>query len=101
MAVPSKYLAEGGTLIIPGHGRICDESDVVEYRDLLVIVSSRVRDMVERGMTLEQVKAARPTLDYDGRYATPSGPTSTAGFVEALYNDAVAARRNTSAGGAR
>jgi glyoxylase-like metal-dependent hydrolase (beta-lactamase superfamily II) len=101
MAVPSKYLAEGGTLIIPGHGRVCDESDVVEYRDMLVIVSSRVRDMVERGLTLDQVKAARPTLDYDGRYATPTGLTSTAGFVEAMYNDAVAVRRNSSAGGAR
>ena len=52
-------------------------------------------------MTLEQVKAARPTLDYDGRYATATGPTSTAAFVESLYNDAVAARRATSSGGAR
>ena len=93
MAVPSKYLAEGGTLIVPGHGRVSDESDVVEYRDMLVIVSARVRDMVERGLTLDQVKAARPTLDYDGRYATPSGPTSVAGFGKRLYNDAVAARR--------
>ncbi len=101
MAVPSKYLQEGGTMIIPGHGRISDEADVVEYRDMLVIVSSRVRDMVARGLTLEQVKAARPTLDYDGRYATATGPTSTAAFVESLYNDAVAARRATSSGGAR
>ena len=101
MAVPSKYLQEGGTFIIPGHGRISDEADVVEYRDMLVIVSSRVRDMVERGMTLDQVKAARPTLDYDGRYATPAGPTSTAAFVEALYNDAAAARRAPASGGAR
>ena len=64
-------------------------------------MSARVRDMVERGLTLEQVKAARPTLDYDGRYATPAGPTSTAAFVEALYNDAAAARRAASSGGAR
>jgi glyoxylase-like metal-dependent hydrolase (beta-lactamase superfamily II) len=102
LAVPSKYLQEGGTLVIPGHGRISDEADVVEYRDMLAIVSARVRDMVERGLTLDQVKAARPTLDYDGRYATASGPTSSTAFVEMLYNDAVAARRATTAsGGAR
>jgi len=69
---------------------------------MLVIVSTRIKDMVERGMTLEQVKAARPALDYDGRYATPSGPTSTAAFIESLYNDAVAAKKTVrTAEGAR
>jgi glyoxylase-like metal-dependent hydrolase (beta-lactamase superfamily II) len=99
-AVPSKYLQEGGTFIIPGHGRISDEADVVEYRDMLVIVAARVRDMVERGLTLDEVKAARPSLDYDGRYATPTGPTSTSAFIESLYQDAVAAVK-ASAGRAR
>ncbi len=61
LAVPSKFLQEGGTYIIPGHGRIADEADVVEYRDMVVIVSERIADMVKKGMTLEQVKAARPT----------------------------------------
>jgi glyoxylase-like metal-dependent hydrolase (beta-lactamase superfamily II) len=101
LAVPSKLLQDGGTYVIPGHGRISDEADVVEFRDMVVIVQARIKDMVERGMTLEQVKAARPSLDYDGRYATPSGPTSTAAFVESLYNDAVAARKaaGTTGGG--
>jgi glyoxylase-like metal-dependent hydrolase (beta-lactamase superfamily II) len=99
LAVPSKYLQDGGTYVIPGHGRISDEADVVEFRDMVVIVSTRIKDMVDRGMTLDQIKAARPSLDYDGRYATPSGPTSTAAFVEALYNDAVAAKK--AAGGSR
>jgi glyoxylase-like metal-dependent hydrolase (beta-lactamase superfamily II) len=79
LAVPSKYLQEGGTYIIPGHGRIADEADVVEYRDMVVIVSERIADMVKKGMTLEQVKAARPTLDYDARYGSPDA------FVEATY----------------
>jgi cyclase len=99
LAVPSKLLQDGGTYVIPGHGRISDEADVVEFRDMVVIVSTRIKDMVDRGMSLDQVKAARPSLDYDGRYATPSGPTSTAAFVEALYNDAVAAKKT--AGGSR
>ena len=80
IAVP-KYLQEGGTYVIPGHGRIGDEADIVEYRDMVVIVRDRIQDMVKKGMTLDQVKAARPTLDYDLRY----GAESATHFVEALY----------------
>ena len=87
LAVPSKMLAEGGTYIIPGHGRICDEHDVAMYRDLLVIVSARVRDMVSKKMTLDQIKAAKPTLDYDGRYGSDTGPWTTAMFIEAMYKE--------------
>jgi cyclase len=92
LAVPSKYLQEGGTYIIPGHGRISDEADVVEYRDMVVIVSERIADMVKKGMTLTQVKAARPTQDYDARYGSESGPWTTAMFVEAIYNEMKAAK---------
>ncbi len=56
--------------MIPGHGRISDEHDVAMYRDMLVIIRDRIKNMVEKKMTLEQVKAARPTLDYDGRYGS-------------------------------
>jgi cyclase len=70
---------EGGTYVIPGHGRLCDEADVVEYRDMVTIVRDRVRDLIRKGMTLAQVKAARPTLDYDGRYGPPDA------FIEAVY----------------
>jgi len=87
LAVPSKMLAEGGTYIIPGHGRICDEHDVAMYRDMLVIVSARVRDMVSKKMTLDQIKAAKPTLDYDGRYGSDTGPWTTAMFIEAMYKE--------------
>jgi glyoxylase-like metal-dependent hydrolase (beta-lactamase superfamily II) len=87
LAVPSKMLQEAGTFIIPGHGRISDEHDVVMYRDMLQIVSDRVKDMVERGMTLAQVQAARPTIDYDVRYGSTTGEWTTAMFVEAMYRD--------------
>ena len=86
LAVP-KHLEEGGTYIIPGHGRICDEADVLEYHDMIVIVRDRIRDAIKKGMTLDQVKAARLTRDYDLRYAAPSGPGSTANFVESVYRD--------------
>jgi glyoxylase-like metal-dependent hydrolase (beta-lactamase superfamily II) len=70
---------EGGTMVIPGHGRICDEADVVEYRDMLTIVRDRFQDMINKGMTLEQVKAAKPTEDYDPLYGDNTR------FVEAVY----------------
>src|SRR5262249_10546111 len=81
LAVP-KHLEEGGTYIIPGHGRISDEADVLEYHDMIVIVRDRIRDAIKKGMTLDQVKAARLTRDFDLRYAAPSGAGSTANFVE-------------------
>jgi glyoxylase-like metal-dependent hydrolase (beta-lactamase superfamily II) len=87
LAVPSKSLALGGTYVIPGHGRIADENDVLWYRDMLQIVSDRIRAMVAKKMTLDQVKAARPTLDYDGRYGSDTGPWTTAMFIEAVYRD--------------
>ncbi len=80
IAVP-KYLQEGGTYVIPGHGRVGDEADLIEYRDTIVIIRDRIQDMVKRGMTLDQVKAAQPTLDYDRRYGNPTA------FIEALYRE--------------
>jgi cyclase len=82
IAVPHDH-QEGGTYVIPGEGRLCDEADVVEYRNMVVIVRDRIQDMIKRGMTLEQVKAARPTVDYDPRYATRAWTADM--FVEAAY----------------
>jgi glyoxylase-like metal-dependent hydrolase (beta-lactamase superfamily II) len=76
---------EGGTMVIPGHGRIGDEADVVEYRDMVTIIRDRVRAMVEKGLTLQQVRDAKPTADYDGRYGATSGFWTTDQFVEAVY----------------
>jgi cyclase len=75
--------------VIPGHGRLCDEADVVEYRDMLTIIRDRVQDLVKKNMTLDQVKAARPTRDYDPLYGAPvpmgGGFWNTDMFVEAVY----------------
>ncbi len=76
---------EGGTYVIPAHGHISDEADVSEYRDMVTIVRDRVRALIARKMTLEQVKAERPTLDYDGRYAGTEGPWTADRFIEAVY----------------
>jgi cyclase len=84
-AVPSNN-AEGGTKVIPAHGRISDHADVVYYRDMITIVRDRLQDMIKNGMTLAQVKAARPTRDYDARYGKTTGPWTTDMFVEAAYS---------------
>ncbi|RPI60577.1 MAG: MBL fold metallo-hydrolase, partial [Lysobacterales bacterium] len=84
LTVPAKT-QERGTFVIPGHGRICDEADVVEFRDMVVIVRDRVADMVERGMTLRQIQAARPTLDYDTEYVNEGSFVTAAEFVEAVH----------------
>jgi len=76
---------EGGTMVIPGHGRICDEADVVEYRDMVTIIRDRVREMIAKKMTIEHVRAAKPTSDYDGRFGATAGPWTTDQFVEAVY----------------
>ncbi|HEV8412934.1 MAG TPA: MBL fold metallo-hydrolase [Bryobacteraceae bacterium] len=79
MAVAGKY-QEGGTFVIPGHGRLCDEADVVEFRDMVTIIRDRVQDMIKKGMTLDQVKAGKPSRDYDTQY---KGSPDV--FVEAIY----------------
>ena len=81
---------EGGTLVIPGHGRLSDEQDVIEYRDMATIVRDRIQAYVKRGMTLEQVKEKKPTLDFDPRYGTDTGFWTTASFIETIYKEMVA-----------
>jgi glyoxylase-like metal-dependent hydrolase (beta-lactamase superfamily II) len=80
-----KHEGEGGTLVIPGRGRLCDEYEVSEYRDMLAIIRDRVEAMILTNASLEQVKAARVTADFDDRYGTTSGPWTTNMFVEAVY----------------
>ena len=87
-AIPSVPIVsrEEGTLIVPGHGHICDQLDVVEYRDMVTIIRDRIRDLMKEGLTLEQVKAAAPARGYTRRYGSSSSGTSiTNDFVEAVY----------------
>jgi glyoxylase-like metal-dependent hydrolase (beta-lactamase superfamily II) len=82
---------QGGTLVVPGHGRICNESDVAEYRDMTTIIRDRIQAMIDKRMTLAQVKAAGPSKDYDGVYSTPAWTGEM--FVEAIYTDLTRARK--------
>ena len=86
ITVPARF-QEGGTYVIPGHGRLSDEADVVEYRDMVTIIRDRVQDLVTKGLTWEQVKAARPSRDYDAEYDNGRPPDE---FVEAVYRSLTA-----------
>jgi len=86
LTVPAEK-EEGGTMVIPGHGRLCDEADVVEYRDAMTVIRGRLQDAVQKGMTLEQVKAAKLTRDYDPLY----GPSDA--FVESAYRSLAGAKK--------
>jgi cyclase len=86
----AEFRSEGGTYVIPGHGRVCDTADVAYYRDMTTIIRDRVQDMIKKGMTLEQVKAAKPTEDWDGRFGSTTGPWTTDRFVEAVYKSLAA-----------
>jgi glyoxylase-like metal-dependent hydrolase (beta-lactamase superfamily II) len=76
---------EGGTYVVPGHGRVTDEADVVDYRDMMTIIRDRFADAIKKKMTLEQVKAARLVRDYEPRYGATQGFWTTDAFVEAAY----------------
>ena len=76
-------LMEAGTYVIPGHGRICDEADLVEYRDMVYEIRDRIEKMVKDGKTLAQIKAARPVIGWEGRYSQPGWTTEM--FIDAIY----------------
>jgi len=91
LAIPSVPIVsrEAGTLVVPGHGHICDQFDVVEYRDMVTIIRDRVRDLIKEGKTLEQARAAAPARGYTRRYGSDSGPWTTANFIDAVYQSLV------------
>jgi glyoxylase-like metal-dependent hydrolase (beta-lactamase superfamily II) len=72
-----------GTYVVPGHGRLCEQMEVVDYRDMVVLVRDVVADLMKQGKTLDQIKAARPALPYETRYGAQAGTTNA--FVEAIY----------------
>ena len=81
----AEYRGQGGTWVIPSRGRLSDTADVASYRNMVTMMRDRLKDMIKKGMTLEQVKAAQPTMDFDGRYGSTTGPWTTDMFVEAAY----------------
>jgi hypothetical protein len=77
-----------GTYVIPGHGRLCEQMEVVDYRDMVVLIKDVVADMIQQGKTLDQIKAAHPALPYETRFGTQEGVTSS--FIESIYKSLTA-----------
>jgi glyoxylase-like metal-dependent hydrolase (beta-lactamase superfamily II) len=88
----SDKMGEGGTLVIPGHGRVGDEADLVEYRDMLTLTSDYIREMIKEGRSLEQIQEAKPTFGYDPIYGSESGFWTTKQYVELVYRELRASR---------
>jgi cyclase len=81
---PTPFIYKGvGTYVIPGHGRLCEQMEIVDYRDMVVTVRDVIADMIKQGMTLDQIKAASPAKPYETQYGVQEGSTSA--FVEAIY----------------
>ena len=94
MAIAADH-QEGGTMIVPGHGRLCDVADLDIYQQMVTIVRDRLQDMIKRGLTLEQVQAAKPTRDYDPIYGSTTGDWTTDMFIEAAYKS-LSSKQDTS-----
>jgi glyoxylase-like metal-dependent hydrolase (beta-lactamase superfamily II) len=89
----AEFRTEGGTMVIPGHGRLTDSADVAYYRDMVTIIRDRIQNMVKKGMTLQQIKAAKPTRDYDPRYGSTTGSYTTDMFIEAVYQSLIQSKK--------
>jgi len=89
---PSPYYDEG-TRAIPAHGRVCDEDDVNDYRDMVVIIRDTVADMMKRHMSLGQIEAAHPASAYEPIYGASTGPWTTNMFIEAIYKSLQAEKK--------
>jgi cyclase len=91
LAIPSVPLPwkDGGTQIIPARGRVCEQAEIVEYRDMVAIIRDRVQDMINNHMTLEQIQLASPANGYRRRFGADTGPWTTRDFVEAVYKSLI------------
>ena len=89
---PTPFIYKGvGTYVIPGHGRLCEQMEIVDYRDMVVSVKDVVADLIKQGKKLDQIKEARPALPYEKQYGSNSGAWTTNMFIEAIYKSLTAA----------
>ena len=92
LAIPSVPIVsrDAGTVVVPGHGRLLDLTDVVEYRDMVTIVRDRIQALMKQGKSLKEIKAAKPTQGFTSRYGSDTGPWTTDMFVEAVFKSLAA-----------
>ncbi len=91
---PTPFIYRGvGTYVIPGHGRLCEQMEIVDYRDMVVIVRDVIADLIKQGKTLGQIKEASPAKPYETQFGSNTGPWTTDMFIEAIYKSLTAAKK--------
>lgn len=80
------------TVFVPGHAQLSTRADLVANRDAIKVIHDRFVKMVADGMTLEQIRAARPSREYDAKYATesfaPNDIQNSTRWYEQMFNEA-------------
>jgi len=101
LAIPSIPLPwkDGGTIVVPGHGRLSQQAELVEYRDMVTVITDRMEDMIKQGMTLDAIQRANPTKGWDRRFGSTTGPWTTSMFVEAMHKSLTADEKRPQAQG--
>lgn len=82
--------AKATTKIVPGHGPIVDKNAVAAHRDMALAVRNKVAGLIKQGQTVEQVLAAKPTAEFDGK--VDPGGSSHERFLRALYGNLSSAK---------
>lgn len=90
---PLIYTAGDGTYVVPAHGRVGDQWEVIDYRDMVVTIRDTVADMMKRHMSLDQIEGAHPAKAYEPRYGSGTGPWTTGMFIEAVYRSLLASKK--------
>jgi cyclase len=83
IAALGRLVGEAGpdTKILPGHGVVSTRMDVIGFRDMVMDITDQVAEMVEQGMSYDQVAEANPTLSYNERYGDPER------FLRAVFSE--------------
>lgn len=81
----AEFRSQGGTMIVPGHGRLMDIGDLTNYRNMVEIIRDRVQALIDQGKSLDEVLEARPSMDYDGIYGEGRDGWNTERFLTAVY----------------
>jgi hypothetical protein len=91
---PTPFIYRGvGTYVIPGHGRLCEQMEIVDYRDMVVIVRDVIADLIKQGKTLGQIKEASPAKPYETQFGSNTGAWTTDMFIEAIYKNLTAPKK--------
>jgi glyoxylase-like metal-dependent hydrolase (beta-lactamase superfamily II) len=89
----STAVLPGGTEVLTGRGRVYRQIDVVNYRDMVVIITDMIQHMIDQNLTLEQIKAAAPARGWEGEFGATTGSWTTNDFVEAVYKSLTSRKR--------